>query len=92
MGAQVDFGARRRVRPFFEVTGGFLYFSSKILARDATRFNFTIAPGLGTHIALSPHTSLMVGYKYHHMSNANIYRSNPGVDSQELYMGVSLFR
>lgn len=91
VGMQVDIGAPRKIRPFFEVTGGFLYFESKILGYQTTQFNFTIAPGFGAHITVSPRAALILGYKYHHMSNANIYLANPGVDSQELYLGVSLF-
>ena len=92
VGAQVDFGGPARIRPFFEVTGGFLYFTSRILGYDATQFNFTLAPGVGTHIAISPRTALMIGYKYHHMSNAELHHENPGLDSQELYFGVAFFR
>jgi hypothetical protein len=91
VGTQLDFGGPSRIRPFFEITGGFLYFSSKVLGNETTQFNFTVATGAGTHIALSPRTALIVGYKYHHMSNAYMYLANPGVDSQELYVGVSLF-
>lgn len=92
VGTQIDFRPRARLRPFFEVTGGFLYFSSKVLAYGGTQFNFTIAPGAGVHIALSPRTALILGYKYHHMSNADLNHDNPGVDSQELYCGLGLFR
>jgi hypothetical protein len=92
VGAQVDFGGPARIRPFFEVTGGFLYFTSRILGYGATQFNFTLAPGMGAHIAISPRTALVIGYKYHHMSNAELHHENPGLDSQELYVGMALFR
>jgi hypothetical protein len=92
VGAQIDFRPRARVRPFFEVTAGFLYFTSKVLSYGGTQFNFTVAPGGGVHVALSPRTALILGYKYHHMSNADLNHQNPGVDSEELYCGISLFR
>ncbi|HEU5404126.1 MAG TPA: acyloxyacyl hydrolase [Terriglobales bacterium] len=92
VGMQIDFRPRARFRPFFEVTAGFLYFTSKVLAYGGTQFNFTAAPGAGVHIALSPRTALILGYKYHHMSNANLNHQNPGVDSEEVYGGISLFR
>lgn len=91
VGTQVDFLPRARVRPFFEVTGGFLYFDSRILGTQTTQFNFTFAPGAGVHLPLSRRMALVVGYKYHHLSNANLYRQNPGLDSQELYCGIALF-
>ncbi|MDT8068028.1 MAG: acyloxyacyl hydrolase [Terriglobia bacterium] len=92
VGTQIDFRPRARVRPFFEITGGFLYFNSKVLAYGGTRFNFTVAPGVGIHISLTPRTALIFGYMYHHLSNADLNHQNPGVDSQELYCGISLFR
>lgn len=92
VGTQIDFRPRARLRPFFEVTAGFLYFSSKVLSYGGTQFNFTVAPGGGVHIALSPRTALTFGYKYHHISNADLNHDNPGVDSEVLYGGVSLFR
>jgi hypothetical protein len=89
VGAQMDFHNRTRVTPFFEVTGGFLYFRRKVLAYDETRFQFTIAPGIGFRIPIANRTALLFGYNYHHMSNANIDRSNPGVDSQILSTGLT---
>ncbi len=91
VGTQIDFRPRKRLRPFFEVTAGFLYFDRTVLSYGGTQFNFTAAPGGGVHITLSPRTALIIGYKYHHMSNANLNQQNPGVDSQELYCGISLF-
>lgn len=92
VGAQMDFPNRTRFKPFAEVTSGFLYFNRKILGYNETKFQFTVALGMGVHMMTSDHFGLQFGYKYHHMSNANIYTGNPGMDSQILYGGVSLFR
>lgn len=88
VGGQVDFHTRTRFTPFFEVTGGFLYFSRKVLAYNETQFQFTVASGVGARIPLRGRIGVEFGYKYHHMSNANIYRSNPGLDSQIVYTGL----
>lgn len=88
VGGQVDFHTRTRVTPFFEVTGGFLYFRRRVLAYNETQFQFTIAPGIGARIPLKGRIAVEFGYKYHHMSNANIYHSNLGVDSQMVYTGL----
>lgn len=92
VGAQMEFPNRTRIMPFAEVTGGFLYFRRRVLAYDGTRFQFTVAPGVGLHVFLTPRLAIDFGYKYHHFSNANMYRSNPALDSHMLYAGVSVFR
>jgi Lipid A 3-O-deacylase (PagL) len=87
-GVQLDFHNRTRLKPFVEVTGGFLYFRRKVLAYDETQFQFTVAPGVGARILLAGRTAVEFGYKYQHMSNANIDRTNPGLDSQIVYTGL----
>jgi hypothetical protein len=37
----------------------------------------------------SRHSSVDVGSKYHHISNTNLGRINPGMDSHMLFVGVS---
>ena len=90
-GVQMEFHNHTRLTPFGEVVGGFLYFRQPVLAYDETQFQFTIAPGLGVRIAMTPRTALIFGYRYHHLSNANIYKSNPGLDSQIVYAGLAIF-
>ncbi|MGH7928909.1 MAG: acyloxyacyl hydrolase, partial [Candidatus Binatia bacterium] len=34
---------------------------------------------------LAPKRAVTLGYKLHHMSNANTHRSNPGMDSHVIY-------
>lgn len=91
VGAQMEFHNRTRIIPFGSVTGGFLYFHHQVLAYTDTQFQFTVAPGAGIRIPLRGRTSIEFGYEYHHMSNANIYHSNPGLDSQILYTGLCFF-
>lgn len=45
---------------------------------------FQFSSGLGLGYALSTHW--LVGYQYEHMSNANMYDQNPGLDSHSLHI------
>ena len=92
IGAQVNFVHYRRVEPFVTSGGGFLYFDRPMFG-TAQQFNFTAQLGGGFQFFSSSHrAALDVGYKYHHISNANMDRRNPGLDSHMLFLGVSFFR
>jgi len=91
IGAQVNFVHFRRVEPFLTSGGGFLYFNHPMFG--ATQFNFTAQLGGGAQLFSSNRrTAIDIGYKYHHISNANLGNQNPGMDSHMLFIGISLFR
>jgi hypothetical protein len=91
IGAQVNFVHFRRIEPFLTSGGGFLYFNHRMFG--ATQFNFTAQLGGGVQLFTSSRrTALDIGYKYHHISNANLGNQNPGLDSHMLFIGISLLR
>ena len=91
IGAQVNFVHYRRIEPFLTSGGGFLYFNHPMFRE--TRFNFTAQFGGGVQLFTSSRrAALDLGYKYHHISNANLGDRNPGMDSHMLFVGISLFR
>jgi len=91
IGAQVNFVHFRHIEPFLTSGGGFLYFNHRMFRQ--TRFNFTAQLGGGVQFFTSDRrTAFDLGYKYHHISNANLGDSNPGLDSHMLFVGVSLLR
>lgn len=90
VGAQVNFAHYRRFEPFVTAGGGFLYFDRPLFAE--TQFNFTAQVGGGVQWFTRRHSAFDVGYKYHHISNANLGDKNPGMDSHTLFVGVSFFR
>ncbi len=92
IGAQANFVRYRRFQPFITSGGGFLYFNRPMFG-TAQQFNFTAQLGGGVQLfGSNRHRAIDVGYKYHHISNANLDRQNPGMDSHMLFVGVSLFR
>ncbi|WP_428009724.1 acyloxyacyl hydrolase [Baaleninema sp.] len=54
-----------------------------------TSFNFTPQAGGGATIALTDEKRLMLGLRWHHISNADLYEDNPGRDSLMLYFGLN---
>jgi opacity protein-like surface antigen len=91
LGIKVNFAQQSWIKPFVAASVGFLYFQDDVPVPRSSRFNFTPEIGLGVQFFLTPKTAATVGYKFHHMSNANTGQSNPGMDSHVLYAGFSFF-
>jgi hypothetical protein len=92
IGAQVNFVHFRRIEPFLTSGGGFLFFNHRMFG-TTQQFNFTAQLGGGVQLFTSSRrTAVDLGYKYHHISNANLANQNPGLDSHMLFVGLSFFR
>lgn len=57
---------------------------------NGSSFNFTPQAGLGFTFDLGDSNRLMVGMRWHHISNAHTYEHNPGRDSVMAYVGLSI--
>lgn len=91
IGAQLNWVHYRRFEPFITAGGGALYFNKKMM--EATHFNFTAQWAAGVQLfSSSRKSSFDAGFKYHHISNANLGNVNHGMDSLMLFVGVSFFR
>jgi hypothetical protein len=91
LGLKLNFGQESWIKPFLAASVGFLYFQEDVPVPHSSRFNFTPELGLGVQLFVNPKWAVNLGYKLHHMSNANTGRSNPGVDSHVFYAGLSFF-
>src|SRR6185295_2596825 len=80
IGLKFNFRRNRRVQPFGQATGGFLYFNQQAPVDNSSQFNFTFDFSGGVQIVNSNRRSFTVGYKYHHISNGYTGTLNPGVD------------
>jgi Lipid A 3-O-deacylase (PagL) len=83
VGAEWVFRSQRTVHPFLDTTGGFLRFNERVFSTRGSQFNFTVDLGGGLQMK-----RFVIGYKYLHVSNANISTRNPGADFQIIYIGV----
>jgi hypothetical protein len=91
LGLQTDFRPGKKYQPFFEASGGFLYFNKPVPNILGTRFNFSIDVGGGLEVRLDKERALSVGYKYYHISNGYRGVINPGFDNNLVYIGYSFF-
>lgn len=92
IGLKFNFRRNRRVQPFGQATGGFLYFNEQVPLAGAARFNFTFDFSGGVQIVNSNRRAFTIGYKYQHISNGYRATFNPGVDVQMIFAGFSIFK
>ena len=92
IGLKFNFRRNRRVQPFGQATGGFIYFNEQVPLAGAARFNFTYDFSGGVQIVNSNRRAFTIGYKYQHISNGYRATFNPGVDVQMIFAGFSIFR
>ena len=85
-----------RVLPFLEGGAGFLLSTPQSSDRSsqfrASQFNFTLQIGAGLRYLVSDHVHLQLGYRLHHISDANTTEHNPGINSHFVLLGISVVR
>ena len=87
IGLQVNFRRGHMLQPYINGTAGMLYFTDQVPVTDSSQFNFAVSWGAGVQIWHRENQSISLGYKFHHISNANSATRNPGVDSNLFYAG-----
>ena len=93
IGFEFNFRRRRRVQPVAGINAGLLRFSREVPIANSAAINFTFSWGAGLQIFTSPSRSITVGYRFHHISNANSGTPfNPGIDSNFIYAGYSFHK
>jgi len=76
---------------FVDGGAGILGTTSDVPSRGAS-FNFTPQAGAGASIKLNNQKRLLLGLRWHHISHADLFGSNPGRDSLLGYVGLKLPR
>ena len=84
-------GAARRIFPFLQFGGGMLFTTDDVPAGTA-QFNFTPQAGVGVYWLGANRPSVVLGLRYHHISNAARVRPNPGHNAIYFYGGLSWWR
>ena len=92
VGFRTSFYPDSRVQPFLSTDGGFLYFAQRVLSPQGSQFMYTIDFGGGLTFFRKRRQTVSIGYRYQHLSNANISLHNPGADANTFYVAVSRFR
>ncbi len=89
VGFQFNFRNKKRYQPFVEASAGILAFQHIVPNFYGTKLNFTPEIGAGLEIAREDGTSVTIGYKALHISNANRGISNPGFQNNLIYVGYT---
>ncbi len=67
---------------------GGVWFNRDMPVFGARRFNFALQLGAGAELASRSGGVLVMGYKFHHLSNGGTADANPGMDGHVIYLGV----
>lgn len=92
LGARIVFRPGSRVKPYVGVSGGALLFDEEVPLPGANKFAWTADLEMGGQIWTGGRSSLTLGLRYHHISNANTGDVNPGLNAFVFFAGFSLFR
>lgn len=93
VGFDFNFRRRRRFQPVTGINGGFLKFGHDVPVSNSNSFDFTFSLRAGLQMFISESRSVTIGYRYHHISNANTGNPfNPGIDSNFIYAGFSFHK
>jgi lipid A 3-O-deacylase PagL len=93
VGFDFNFRRRHRFQPVVGINGGFLKFTRDVPISNSNSFNFTFSLRGAMQIFTNESHSITIGYRFHHISNANTGNPfNPGIDSNFIYAGFSFHR
>lgn len=90
-GFEMDFYPKSRIQPFISEHSGLDYFTQRVLSPEGSQLLFTTDLGLGLNFFTRKRQDVTIGYRYQHLSNANISNRNPGTDANTFYVGFSKF-
>ena len=57
-----------------------------------TKLNFSVLTALGVDFMVTDRSALFLGYRFHHVSNANTGNINRGINVHSLMFGLSFYR
>lgn len=87
LGLKVYANRGSAARPFAHAAFGGIAFSSEVPVRNSTHLNFTVEYGGGIEFARRDGRAAIVGFRFHHISNASLGDLNPGLDANVVYVG-----
>ncbi|MBV8205449.1 MAG: acyloxyacyl hydrolase [Acidobacteria bacterium] len=92
LGFSFSFRNTSKLRPFFDTAGGILYFNDQVPIAQSSQFNFMFHFGGGIELYRNGSHFLTLGFRYHHISNADTAHFNPGIDSNLFYVAVPIWK
>jgi hypothetical protein len=86
-----NFEPRGRYAPFVQLSGGLMK-STGPVPPGTTSANFMAHAGGGVRVLIAGRQSLVLAYRFDHISNGNRLERNPGVNAHALHVGWSLLK
>lgn len=90
-GFRFIFLPKSRSKPFAAAHAGFAFFRKPVPQPDTLTYDFTGDFGGGLMYQIKRNKAISFGYKYFHISNMNIGKTNPGYNANVFYVGYSFF-
>ncbi len=90
-GFRFIFLPKNRLKPFAAAHSGFAFFRKPVPLPDTLTYDFTGDFGGGLMYQIKQNKAMSFGYKYFHISNMNIGKTNPGYNANVFYVGYSFF-
>ena len=90
-GFRFVFLPKRRLKPFVQMSAGFIFTRKPIPVPESPSYNFSGDFGGGLMYSLDKYRTINFGYRYFHISNMNIGEINPGYNANVFYVGYSSF-
>lgn len=91
----LGFSFQKALTPRFtlwaETAGGLALVGHNFPTDKGRKLNFTFELSPALIFKLNKPLALAAGYKFHHISNANTGRQNPGIDSNFLFLSLIFF-
>jgi hypothetical protein len=88
IGVRLLWQSHHRLEPYLLATGGFAYFTDRVISPEGERLNFSAEFGTGAQMALTDRIELRAGYSMFHVSNGNRGQRNPGLDTNMIYVAA----
>ena len=66
-----------------------MLYTTNNVPSSGSEFNFTPQAGFGVTYDVGQDMRVILGFRWHHISNAELYSDNPGRDSIIGYAGLS---
>lgn len=76
--------------PFLKTSGGIILMEDEFPTNRSRRLNFTFDITAGGNLNITSFLAVSFGYKFHHISNAETGSENPGLDSNILFLKLTL--
>jgi hypothetical protein len=88
LGLQLYSAPFGNARLFGGGSAGGIWFNRDMPMVGARRFNFALQLGTGVELTARSSGALVLGYKFHHLSNGGTAEVNPGIDGHVFYVGL----